>query len=167
MYFFYKQGKVPNMPTLTEGYTIIKKRPKPYVEGMHSLQIGWKRYVYFIIMTFLCGGFSRVFEEYDIVKNGIILSKAVLISKVPIYKFLPSNGVHLCYCETISEARGKGLYPLLLSYIQNVYKKYDLYMIVDESNLPSIKGIEKAGFVRYAKGEKMANGVFVELKKSN
>ena len=75
-------------------------------------------------------------------------------------KFLPLKGVHLCYCETIEKERGHGYYPLLLKYIQSDVKK-SLYMVVKESNTASIKGIEKAGFVKYASGRKLTNGHFV------
>lgn len=161
MYLYYKQGTIPYMPELNDGMKIVKHRPRPVVANMKSMQLGKKHYWYYFVMTFLFRGFARVFEEYDLIENNIILSKAVLISKVPIYKFLPLKGVHLCYCETIPEVRGRGLYPLLLSFIQNVHKQKNLYMIVDESNLSSIKGIEKAGFIRYAVGEKKSNGCFI------
>ena len=50
--------------------------------------------------------------------------------------------------------RGMGYYPLLLKYIQNQYIDKDIYMIVDEENIPSIKGIEKAGFKKFGFGIK-------------
>ena len=116
-----------------------------------------------MVMTFLFRGFSRVFVEYDYIVNQTIVSKAVLISKVPLYKFLPSKGVHLCYCETIPEARGKGYYPQLLSYIQNDFRSDDLYMVVNEKNYASIRGIEKAGFERCGNIELLRNGVFIQV----
>ncbi len=164
MYYFYRQNQVQSLPPLPEGMIIKKQTPNKFVPKMHSMQMGRKRFYYFSVMTFLFRGFSRVFKEYDIIINNEIISKAVLISKVPIYKFLPKDGIHLCYCETIPEARGKGYYPLLLNYIQNDMPKKNLYMIVDVTNSASIRGIEKAGFVRYAMGEKMSNGYFVEKK---
>ena len=127
------------------------------------MQMGRMKYFYYQLMTFIYRGFKRVFKEYDVVIDNTIVSKAVLISKVPVYKFLPKNGIHICYCETVPEARGKGYYPLLLKYIQNDMLNQDFYMIVDEDNISSIKGIEKAGFIRYANGQKTLDGRFVEL----
>jgi len=51
-------------------------------------------------------------------------------------------------CFTYPKFRGKGVYPQMLKYISsNVGAENSIfYMIVDETNLPSIKGIEKAGF---------------------
>ena len=163
MYYLYKQGAIPAKPTL-EGSIIIKKQlPNPYVKNMQSMQMGVRRFWYFMVMSFLFRGFSRVFVEYDYIVNQVIVSKAVLISKVPLYKFLPAKGVHLCYCETIQEARGKGYYPQLLSYIQNDFRSDELYMVVDETNNASIRGVEKAGFERSGRVEKLKNGVFVEI----
>ena len=78
-----------------------------------------------------------------------------------LYEFLPSDGVHLCYCETASDERGKGYYPMLLRHIRARYPRKDLQMIVYEDNTASIKGIEKAGFIRYAEGRKTSDGRFV------
>lgn len=163
MYYFYKQNKIPPCPSFEKGIEIRKQTPNPVVQDMHAMQMGKKKFYYFMVMTFLCRGFRRVFKEYDVVINNKIVSKAVLISKVPIYKFLPRKGIHVCYCETIPEERGKGYYPLLLSYIQNDMPEKNLYMIVEETNTASIKGIEKSGFKRYANGQKLSNGQFVEL----
>ena len=161
MYYLYKQGIIPQTPELSDNLSIVRQPPHPFIDKVDSMQMGRRRFWYFTIMTFLCRGIFRVFEEYDVIKDGIIVSKAVLISKVPLYRFLPRKGIHLCYCETIPEARGKGYYPMLLSYIQNQHKGNNLYMIVDEKNISSIRGIEKAGFVRCGKVEKQSDGIFV------
>ena len=160
MYYFYRQNVIPPRPNLPEGITIKKRIPIPWVPDMHSMQMGRKKFIYFQFMTILYRGIRRIFEEYDLIIDNRIVSKAVLISKVPIYRFLPPKGIHLCYCETIPQARGKGYYPLLLSYIQNELFPQKLYMIVDVTNTASIRGIEKAGFERYAEGIKNDKGVF-------
>lgn len=161
MFLYYKQGKIPSLPIIEKGIIIKKNNPHPIVPNMGTMQMGRKRLLYFKIMTFLCRGFHRVLKEYDLIIDNKIVSKAVLISKVPIYKFLPNNGIHLCYCETLQAFRGKGYYPLLLKYIQNDNIDEDLYMVVDENNVSSIKGIEKAGFIKYAQGRKINNRYFV------
>ena len=161
MFYFYKQSIIPPCPILDDGIEIRETVPSPWVPDMHQMQIGKKKYYYYQLMTFICRGFKRIFKEYDVVINDRVVSKAVLISKVPIYKFLPTNGTHICYCETIPESRGKGYYPLLLSYILNDMPGEEFYMIVDENNIPIIKGILKAGFVKYATGVKRKDGTFV------
>lgn len=161
-YYFYRQGKC-NASTerinLPKGLSIKKQIPNPFVSGMSQMQIGYKMWLSHFILSFLNRGFHRTFVEYNLYDNNQIVSKAVLISKVPIYDFLPHDGIHLAYCETIPSARGRGYYPLLLDYIQNAHPNNNLYMIVKKDNIPSIKGIEKAGFVRYAEGGRV-NGTF-------
>ena len=167
MYFFYKQGNAPVSVTVPEGINISKCKPRPLVANMHSMQIGRRKVIYYEIMTFLFRGFARTFIEYDVIKNNVVVSKAVLISKVPEYKFLPRKGVHLCYCETILEERGHGYYPLLLNYIQNDLSSVELYMIVDCQNIASNRGVEKAGFVKYGIGVKNQKKAFVVEKLFN
>lgn len=169
-YYYYKQNvQGGESCTLPNGITIKKRIPRPYVSDMTKLNIGYRRFFSFvvkvllqnIINVLLCKKDKGLFIEYDLIKNGIIISKAVLISKISLYEFLPKNGIHLGFCETLYRERGKGFYPLLLKYIQNDNPSLHLYMIVDCNNMASIKGIEKAGFVRYAKGTKNNKGHFV------
>ena len=79
------------------------------------------------------------------------------MSYVPMYRFMPHDGIHLGYCITDEKERGKGYYSLLLKMIQNDMPYHDLYMAVDEDNIASIKGIENAGFVRCGKCKKEGN----------
>lgn len=127
---------------------------------MDGMQLGRNRFIFHFICTALYRGFRRTFVEYDLIKDDVIVSKAILFSKDPTYKFLPAKGVHLGYCATIPQERGKGYYPLLLRYIICDNPNMDLHMIVAPHNIASIRGIEKAGFVRYAKGEKDSRGQF-------
>lgn len=160
--YFYRQGaKIIDEISLPADVKVKKCIPHSYVDGMRNMNIGRKRILYHYFYSLLFRGWHRTFVEYDLVKKGMIICKAVLISKVPIYKFLPRKGVHLGYCETIESERGNGFYPLLLRYIQHENPGLDLYMIVEESNEASIRGIEKAGFVRFAKGCKNDEGEFV------
>lgn len=57
------------------------------------------------------------------------------------------RGIHIGPCETIESERGKGFYP---------YRVF--YMIVDEKNISSIKGVEKVGFIPFGKGLKYRFG---------
>lgn len=163
MYYYYKKEAFENRKINNEFSTMyVKKRhPKAKANGFSSMNIGWKRLIYFHLFSFLIRGFSRKFIEYDLFKNNVIIAKACLISKVPIYSFLPHKGLHLCYCEVIPSERGKGYYTSLLEYISNDKQEEDLYMLVEQDNLPSIKGIEKAGFIRYAYGIKTKKNRFI------
>ena len=49
-------------------------------------------------------------------------------------------------CFTIPEARGKGHYSSLISYISNKENQFPTIIYTHNTNIPSRKGIEKAGF---------------------
>ena len=54
-------------------------------------------------------------------------------------------------CLTYPAARGKGVYPNIIKYICHELKLSDInkvYMVVEKDNIPSIKGIERAGLIR-------------------
>lgn len=53
------------------------------------------------------------------------------------------------YSLTLPQFRGKGIYPAALIKVQRYLKEHGykrVYICVEHDNLPSIKGIEKAGF---------------------
>ena len=62
---------------------------------------------------------------------------------------------------TIKEERGKGFYPLLLQYIIEEHPERDYYMIIDENNVSSQKGVAKVNFQRFAVGHKDRWGRYV------
>ena len=159
-YFYYKLNGNQKPCELPDGLKVVKTNPRPYILGMNGMQLGRRDFIYHFFYTALYRGFRRTFTEYDLVKNDVIVSKAVLVSKDPVYMFLPAKGVHLGYCATIPQERGKGFYPLLLKYIIQDNPQMDLHMIVATDNDASIKGIEKSGFVRYAIGDRNSKGQF-------
>ena len=167
LYYYYRFPKSAAEIPVHFGDTDIEVKkvlPKMFVEGMTSMNLGKRGFLYHFVYTFLKRGFNRTFVEYDLCKNNKVISKAVLISKDAIYQFLPPKGIHLGFCETIKEERGKGYYPALLQYICRENKMKDLHMIVAINNVASIRGIEKAGFRRYGEGKKNNKGYFIITK---
>ena len=61
---------------------------------------------------------------------------------------IKQDEAYIHYCETAPEARGKNIYPAVLSRIVNDFKdKYkNIYISTNIKNIASRKGIEKAGF---------------------
>lgn len=78
---------------------------------------------------------------------------------VNLHRFLKmrllSDEAFIHYCETAEYARGKNIYPHVLTEIVDNFlsfkEKKTIYISADSKNLPSIKGIEKAGFEKIAK----------------
>ena len=64
------------------------------------------------------------------------------------FPFMEKGDIHIGPCYTEPDHRGKGIYRNVLRAIHadSCRKHRRAYMIVDEENLPSIKGIESAGF---------------------
>jgi hypothetical protein len=59
---------------------------------------------------------------------------------------LQKNEIFIHYCETSTEARGKNVYPHVLSNIIEEYKGNEILICVNKENIASIKGVEKVGF---------------------
>ena len=62
---------------------------------------------------------------------------------------LGSKDAEIKYCLTLPEHRGKGIYPAVLREVIGYLKEKGfmrVFITVQEDNIPSIRGIEKAGF---------------------
>ena len=114
--------------------------------------------IYWHIASFFCGDF---FYEYQLIVDDKVVSYARVVPKILIFSFIPKGGYHIGPCLTLEEYRGNGFYPLLLSYIIKKNVDKDFYMIVDENNIASIKGVKKAGFEEFARGKKNKFGRYV------
>lgn len=79
-----------------------------------------------------------------------IIHTSYVIPACAKFPFMDRNDLEIGPCYTYPAFRGKGIYPKVLSEIcrRRGNDTSSFYMIVDETNLPSIRGIEKAGFVR-------------------
>lgn len=101
----------------------------------------------FQIVTF---GKARV---YYCRYNGELVHTSYVIPKCYKFPFMSRHDYEIGPCFTYPSFRGKGVYPQMLKYICSSIgtEKSVFYMIVDEANVSSIKGIEKAGFQRCGK----------------
>lgn len=63
------------------------------------------------------------------------------------FPFMEKGDIHIGPCYTAPDYRGRGIYRKVLRAIHGDHCSHckRAYMIVDEENLPSIKGIEAAG----------------------
>lgn len=59
---------------------------------------------------------------------------------------LKENEVFIHYCETAQEARGKNIYPYVLSNIIEEHQDKEILISVNDENIASKKGVEKVGF---------------------
>ena len=79
-----------------------------------------------------------------------LIHTSYVIPKCLKFTFMNKNDYEIGPCFTYPKHRGKGIYPKLLRSICHCVGSKDtvFYMIVDEKNVASIKGIEKAGFTK-------------------
>ena len=88
-------------------------------------------------------------EIYFVLNNNLeIIHTSYVVGKCYKFPFMKKTDIEIGPCHTKENYRGKGIYKNVLNFINNKYceKKRNAYMIVDENNIPSIKGIEGVGF---------------------
>lgn len=101
------------------------------------------------------------FVEYQLLTGGGIVSRAEVVSWIPIFPFMPHDALEIGPCSTDKEFRGNGYYPMLLKKIQEDFPDRKCCMLVEEKNIASIHGVKKAGFEAFAKGIKNRFGRYV------
>lgn len=134
MYFVYSYKSL-DKPLLPLGYSVKQEDIAPF-SSVHS----------FLWSLTKGKGF---YKKYTLVNGeGKDVSYAEVLNRCPFLRFLPKGAIHIGPCLTPQEFRGNGYYPLLLKYIVSKYGSRECYMFVREDNIASIKGIEKAGFIK-------------------
>jgi hypothetical protein len=113
---------------------ILDFQPAKYVQlGKQFLAQGDKGY--YAILNGKCVHRSWV----------VIGPKRIDINRIMSLNLGP-NDIAIQYCETAPEARGKNIYPIVLSVISNDFADKNVLIFTNASNVPSIHGIKKAGF---------------------
>lgn len=92
--------------------------------------------------------------EYQLFQNGRQVSMDIVVPKVWNLSFMKNDELHLGPSRTEPEERGKGYHTILLKYILSQNRDKNFVTEVAENNAPSIRCVEKVGFVRYAEGHK-------------
>lgn len=80
--------------------------------------------------------------------NGELVHTSYVVPKCYKFPFMNNCDYEIGPCFTYPKFRGNGYYPQMLKYICSSACQPNsvFYMIVDENNISSIKGMEKAGF---------------------
>ena len=132
------------------------KEFKPSIQGVSlpGEKFGLKKFCVRILFQIMTRGGAKLFYVAD--KDGNLMHTSYVVPKCAKFPFLGRNDYEIGPCYTYPAYRGKGIYPKVLHYICNHMRneKAVFYMIVDEANKSSIRGIEKAGFVKYGTVQK-------------
>lgn len=106
-----------------------------------------------------------LFVEYQLLKNGVVVCDSEVTNWMLSFPFMSRRGIYIGSCRTKLEERGRGYYPYLIAKIKETLPNRDYYMFVDEGNHASIRGVEKAGFYRYATLRKTRLGLYLIKEK--
>lgn len=110
------------------------------------------------IMWFvLSAGKYHIYEVTN--EDGRIIHRSKVIGRCLKFPFLPKGAYEIGPCLTEEDFRGKGIYPKVLTHICSVFRS-DLYMIIRDDNYSSIRGVEKAGFVKVGAGYRDRFGIW-------
>ena len=89
---------------------------------------------------------SRYFIEID----NKVIHESFTYRKLFIQKLIRTKGPTIGDCRTIDAYKGKSIYPYVINYIANQELENgveEVFINVSPTNISSIKGIEKAGFI--------------------
>jgi len=145
MYGYYENTE--SYTRLENKYNVEFRRVIPKKPTVHN--VVWQ------VLSLLKG---HIFWEYQVVKEGRVVSTSQVVPKIPIFDFIPKGGWHIGPCRTVPEERGKSFYPLLLQYIMEKYPSRRFFMIIKETNKSSMGGVKKVGFKAFANGYKSRSG---------
>jgi len=101
--------------------------------------------LYFQAMTL---GKAKLYYVVD--ETGRTAHVSYVVPKCFKFSFLDKRDYEIGPCFTAPEFRGQGIYPTVLNYVTENVGANDavFYMVVDDKNVASIRGIEKARFER-------------------
>jgi predicted GNAT family N-acyltransferase len=102
--------------------------PKPEIDGNKLIQKG---------------------NEFQLLKNNDLIHRSRVFFKSNLLDNFNFSKPYVIIgdCFTDDRYRGRGIYPLVIRYLADIYcKENQVYILVSPDNLSSIKGIEKAGF---------------------
>lgn len=154
---FYRHGKTENLADLQltsgcklEKYIptfsdVIKKKTK-FSDFIWRI-ITFNNYVLFIVKD----------------SDNITIHSSAKIGRCYKFNFLGKNSYEIGPCFTSKEWRGKGIYPYVLMQIISDCPDFDYYMFIDETNLSSIRGVEKVGFKAIGKIKRLKFGIWKKL----
>lgn len=155
MYIYYIHDPSINVQLidnqLVSRCTLVRRRP--LLRNVHNFLWGLISFFSFRVIQFY---------EYVYLLDNQVVASAQVINKLPIFRFMKRVGdLHIGPCRTEGEFRGNGLYPSLLQKIVADFPQRQVYIFCEETNISSIKGIQKSGFRPFAKGRKTKMGFYI------
>lgn len=126
-------------------HVVREQKISPWRLSLKGERLGIKAKLGRLVFWLLSKGRFRVFYVND-PETGRVIHTSYVMGRSSKFPFMGKQDIHIGPCQTDPEQRGKGIYKAVLRHITRQAAYKNAYMIVAESNLPSIKGIERAGF---------------------
>lgn len=98
---------------------------------------------------FMTYGKAKIY--YLLSSSGCVMHTSYVLPKCFKFPFLAKGEYCIGPCFTYPTFRGQGIYPTVLNSIcqlESYPSDTVFYMVVSDTNTPSVRGIEKAGFER-------------------
>ncbi|CAA6805030.1 MAG: Unknown protein [uncultured Sulfurovum sp.] len=120
--------------------------PKLGLLKKHSVN----RFIYFFWFVLTLGKYKIIYL-YD---NDKIIHYTHLLPKFFKFPFMKSDDLEIGPSWTAIEFRGKGLFPSVIAYILEHFKKghRDFHILVHDDNISSQKAIQKVDFQEWGRG---------------
>lgn len=90
---------------------------------------------------------------YTINEGDTLVHKSYVFEKVHLLRLFNKKGPVIGDCYTNKSYRGQAIYPNVINRIANEIlnnQAKEIFMVVNQDNKSSIRGIEKAGFTKFA-----------------
>ncbi|WP_338449637.1 hypothetical protein R4Z09_26255 [Niallia oryzisoli] len=92
-------------------------------------------------------GYLGYLNSQCIHRTWVVTQEGTIIYMHPLLKRkLNKNEVYIHYCETSPSARGNNVYSHVISEIAKEYSNKKVLICVNRKNIPSIRGVIKAGY---------------------
>ncbi|MBL4608642.1 MAG: hypothetical protein JKY01_12550 [Pseudomonadales bacterium] len=154
-YLFYKYGEIDSNPPfaiLKNGYEVEIWRP---TLGQWVPQgINWFPYLIWFSFHVFRIFRNKMFSILIIRNQGAVVHRSYTFPRYLRFPLMQLSDVQVGDTWTAPNCRGNGLASFALNYIVAHYNSItrDIWYLVDESNIGSIKAVEKAGFYCFGEG---------------
>lgn len=147
VYFFYKKDKI-NRVEIEDRFRSFFFYPRLFKLKLHPGS--FFLYLFWFVFSF---GRYRIFYIVD-EKSGVIAHYSNILPKIFKYAFMNKDDWYIANCYTDSKFRGCRLYSFALYDIANKMKGTNIWGGTRDNNIPSIKGLDRAGYKKVSRGYK-------------
>tara|TARA_B110000495_G_scaffold149343_1_gene132210 strand:- start:15 stop:533 length:519 start_codon:yes stop_codon:yes gene_type:complete len=160
IYHYYNLDKLKKIE-VKGNYNLKLFKPTLFNLTLHNGSV----LLYLFWYVFSLGGY-QIFYLFEKETNRIAHYSNVL-PKIFKYSFMNKGDLYIANCFTYKDFRGCSLYPFALSYLGGRLNSNVIWGGVSEDNIPSIKGLERAGYKKVAEGYKSRILGVYKLSRSN